>query len=204
MRRLVLLFMLVFSCLTFAYAETFTEGQDYRVVNSAPATKPVKPAIVEYFSYGCPACFGLEKTLQPWLHQHADTMTFSRVPVVFHEIWELYAKAYYLAKSLDILPEASKQLFQAIQVEHQPLDTTSRMTDFFVTRLHVDPHLVESAFDHAITLDLQIKEGVDESVRLEIVQVPGFVVNGRYKTDMGMAKNPARLLAILDALMKKD
>lgn len=188
---------------SFSYAETFTEGKDYVILTSPALIAKDKPYVVEYFSYGCPACFHLEKVLSPWVEKNKDQLHFSRIPVVFHPEWEVYAKAYYTAEALNLLPTASESLFKAIQADNAPLKTNSEMSKFFVEQLNAQDDLVKSAFHHSPTIELKIQEGMAKAAQLGINQVPSFIVNERYKTDMSMAKSPERLIAILNELIKK-
>lgn len=189
------------SCLI--QAANLVAGQDYIDLSPSMSSKPNKPTVIEYFSYGCPACFNLEKTLTPWVQAHKTVIDFSRTPVIFHSEWEVYAKAYYTAQELALLPQANEKIFHAIQVARQPLQTNDEMIAFFIKEFKTNPGMTKSAFEHSTVIDLKVKEGMTQAAQLEINQIPAFIVNGRYKTDLGMAKDPKRLIAILDELIKK-
>ncbi|OGV26235.1 MAG: hypothetical protein A3F18_05955 [Legionellales bacterium RIFCSPHIGHO2_12_FULL_37_14] len=187
-----------------ANAETFVQGKDYVELSTENPASKAKPQVSEFFSFGCPGCFNLEAKLEPWLLQHKNAINFTRNPVVFHQGWETYAKAYYIAQSLDILNTAFPQIFAAVQKDKLPLYETPNMINFFIQKLHADKELVESAFQHSTAIDMQIQTSVNESVKFEIMLIPSFVVNNKYRTDLKMAKSPERLLAIVDELLKKS
>lgn len=198
-------FYILFTVLSFhVFAEPLTEGKDYVVVPSAAiSSHSGKATVTEFFSYGCPACFNLENPLQAWVKQHEKTVDFTQIPVIYHPEWMMYAKAYYTAKALGILNNASPLLFKAIHEERKPLTEPTQMAAFFTQTLNVDPNVAESAFTHLTQVDVQINDGMALASKLSITTIPSFIVNGRYKTDLMLAKTPERLLIILNELSHK-
>ncbi len=199
--------LVLLSCAAlFAHAEKFVAGEDYIELPTTTVTPSSnnKTTVVEFFSFGCPACFNLEKILDGWVQTHKNTVLFSRIPVVFHSEWEVYAKAYYTADALALLPAASDKLFEAVQVTHTPLQNNNEMVNFFIKEFKTNPDMTKSAFEQSPSIDLKVKDGMVKAAQLEINRIPAFIVNDRYKTDLGMAKNPKRLIEILDDLVKKS
>lgn len=188
---------------TLVFGETFVAGTDYQILPAASAVTAGKPAIVtEFFSYGCPWCYKLEATLEGWIKRQGNKIHFERVPVVFHPEWEFYAKAFYIAQVLAQSEKFTPLLFKAIQTDKKPLNSNASMVDFFVSQ-GLDKNLVQSAFEHSPAIDMQVKSGMAAMTQYEINGIPAFVVNGRYKTDLEKAKNPERLLQILDYLVSQ-
>lgn len=183
------------------HAQVFMSGQDYDVLPD-PAT--AKPSVVEFFSYGCPACAHIEPNIQKWVTAHQHVVEFSRVPVVFHAEWLIYAKAYYAADALNVLPQANEAIFKAIHKNHQPLDTNEAMVQFFVSQLGVNKTVAENALLNSTAADMAVKEGMAQMGQFGIDQVPTFVVNGHYKTNLKMAKSVERLTAVLDFLVTQQ
>ena len=97
MKKWVFIFLWAMMVQTFAM--TLVEGKDYQVVGEPPE-KAQKVSVIEFFSYGCPWCYQLEKPLQAWVKKNKQRIQFERVPVVFHPEWEIYAKAYYTLQVL--------------------------------------------------------------------------------------------------------
>ncbi|PJD94212.1 MAG: disulfide bond formation protein DsbA [Legionella sp.] len=200
MLKKILALLLLLPALSFA-AE-FIEGKDYQLVNGPSLERNKAPVIMEFFSYGCPWCYKIEAPLAQWLASSQNKVTLERVPVVFKPDWELYAKAYYTAKTLAMLNKMEPALFKAIQEEHKPLNTNQAMIHFFTTQ-GLDREIASSAFEHSSTIDLQVKEGMNLMALYSIHAVPAFVINNKYKTDLQMAENPERLLEIMNFLLKK-
>ncbi len=182
-----------------AFASAFVAGKDYQVLPS-PQEKSAKPSVIEFFSYGCPWCYRIEKPLNQWLEE--KDIDFQRVAVVFNKEWENYSKAYYTAKSLGLADKLSPLLFNAIQEENKPLSSNQKMIDFFVEH-GVSREIAKSAFNYSPTIDLQVNEGMRLMGKYQVNAVPAFVVNKQYRTDLQMAQTPERLLKILNYLIKK-
>lgn len=183
-----------------AYAETFVAGTDYQIVSEKPLAPAGKVPVTEFFSYGCPWCYRLDTPLNLWVKAHAHQISFSRVPVVFHKEWETYAKAFYTLEQLHLESQLSPALFKAIAEKPQAYTQNDTMIAL-LTAHGVDKATVSSAFAHSLTIDMALKAGNQAMAGYYINTVPAVVVNGRYKTDLQMAKNQTRLFEILDFLI---
>lgn len=206
MVKIFILLCSIFLTATAAEA-TFIEGKDYVVLQSTVNT-PSFPGntinVTEFFSYGCPACYGLEATLQKWLKKKPANVQFERIPVVFERHWDIYARAFYVAQALDVEAKMTPLLFYAIQEENQRLGNESGMVDFFVEKGGVDKTLAESAFESSPTLDADVKQGERYMQAYQFYVIPTIVVNGKYKTDLGMAQDQQKMMDIVSFLVKKS
>jgi len=186
-----------------ALAGEFIEGKDYKTIASTGTQSSNKAIVKEYFSYGCPWCYRLEKPLHQWLKNEGNHIKFERIPVVFNANWEIYAKAYYTADVLSLTQKMTPLLFKAIQDKHQSLDTSSKMIQFFVAN-GVNQKIAESAFEHSPSIEMHVKKAMESMARYQINAVPAFVINNQYKTDLQMARSPERLFEIINFLLKKN
>jgi thiol:disulfide interchange protein DsbA len=184
------------------FAAEFTEGKDYQVITHSPTVERSGkiPLITEFFSYGCPWCYRIEAPLNEWAAKLGKNVQLERVPVVFKPDWDLYAKAYYTAKTLALLNKVGPALFKAIQDDKKLLNTKQTMVDFFVAQ-GVDKEIAKSAFENSPTIDMHVSNGMALMASYQINAVPAFVINNKYKTDLQMAGSPERLLQILDFLI---
>jgi len=185
---------------TLAFAANFVEGKDYQLVASAPVEHKT-PSVMEFFSYGCPWCYRIESTFNQWSLSLNKNTAIERIPVVFKPEWELYAKAYYTAKTLAMADKLTPQLFKAIQDEKKALDSKQAMINFFVAH-GVDREIAKSAFENSPTIDMKVKQGMGLMARYQINAVPAFIINNKYKTDLQMAGSPERLFEVLNYLLR--
>lgn len=197
-KKLITLFFLL---PTMSLAASFVEGKDYQVVVNPQAVKNKTPVIQEFFSYGCPWCYNIEKPLDAWVKNMGNTIQFERIPVAFKHSWDLYAKAYYTAKILALSDKLNPLLFKAIQEEKKPLDSKQAMINFFVAQ-SVDKEIAQSAFENSPTIDVSVQNAMRLVGTYQISGIPAFVVNNKYKTDLQMAGSPERLFEILAYLAR--
>ena len=200
MLKKILCLLFLFPAL--ALAADFVEGKDYQVITQASEAVIKGPTVTEFFSYGCPWCYKLETPLNEWTGKMGKTVHLERVPVVFKPNWDLYAKAYYTAKTLALVEKFNPLLFKAIQVERTPLESKQTMINFFVTQ-GVDREIAKSAFENSPTIDMKVQTGMALMATYQISAVPAFVINNKYKTDLQLAGSPERLLEILTYLARK-
>lgn len=188
-----------------AFAAEFVEGKDYQVVSAAPQVEnpSKKPMVMEFFSYGCPWCYHIESSFQDWSKPLAKSVLIERVPVVFKPEWDLYAKAYYTAKTLALADKLTPLLFKTIQDDKKPLNSKQAMIGFFVAH-GVDREIAKSAFEYSPTIDMRVKNGLTLMAQYQVTSVPAFVINNKYKTDLQMAGSPERLWEIMNFLVKKS
>lgn len=184
-------------------AAEFVEGKDYQVVSGAQVEQTKGPLITEFFSYGCPWCYRIESPLAQWSHNLNKNAMLTKVPVVFKSDWDLYAKAYYTAKTLAMTGKLTPLLFKAIQEDKKPLNSKQAMIQFFASQ-GVDREIAKSAFESSPTIDMKVKNGMELMVHYQINAVPAFVVNNKYKTDLQMAGSPERLFEIMNYLLRKS
>lgn len=188
---------------TVALAEGFQAGKDYVVLPvSQEQSAPKKPEVLEFFNYGCPACFKIDGTLETWIKNKGKNIQFERIPVSFNKSWENYAKAYYIAKNLSMTDKITPLLFKMIHDDKKSLDTAA-LIELFVNQ-GADREVVTSAFSYSLTVDVMLKNGMAQMAQNQVTVIPTFVVNQRYKTDTQMATNPERLVQILDYLIALD
>ncbi len=198
------LLCILFFLPTMALAAQFVEGKDYQVISTPMASSNKKvPTVTEFFSYGCPWCYKMEEPVSEWKSKVGKNVEFQKVPVVFKPNWDLYAKAYYTAKTLALADKFNPLLFKAIQDEKQPLETKQAMINFFVAQ-GVDREIAKSAFENSPSIDLRVNEGMALMAQYQINAVPAFVINNKYKTDLQMAGSPERLFEIMNYLITKS
>ncbi len=188
---------------------SFTQGKDYKVIKPAGTTTarisktPGKVSVVEFFSYGCPWCFHLETSLEKWLKHKPAYVNFSRVPVVFESGWQTYAKAYYIADALGILPKVTPAIFKAIHVQNENLTSKTAMQKFFA-QFGVSQTQFNNAFEDNTGLKLQLEYNRNLLLSYRVFAVPTIVVGGKYYTSAELSKgNDKQMMQVVAFLVQK-
>jgi protein dithiol oxidoreductase (disulfide-forming) len=161
-------------------AATPVEAQDYQRL-PVPLTQASSAGVevIEFFSYGCRACFEMHRRLGPWLAEIPRATRFTRVPITFGRArWHSLARTYYALQKTGDLQRLDGALFEAIHAESQSLfDEASVLA--WVTRQAVDPAAFLVAY-RSDEVSAQIRRG-EEMARSSAIQlIPTLVVDGRY------------------------
>lgn len=206
----------IFSLFLFSFVSTtvfaqtpasFVEGRDYVTLPDNDSTKTLQDKnhvkVIEFFSYGCPACFKLEPHLEKWLQHKPKNIVFERVPVVFESGWEVYAKTYLVLSSLNMDKTLSSKIFLGIHLDNLDLGDKERMAAFLNPQgLAKEKYLGlydSPAIDLALSNDKKIAEDY------KIFQIPGIVINGKYKVDPSLSgADYDRLFATVNYLIHKE
>jgi protein dithiol oxidoreductase (disulfide-forming) len=167
-----------------------------------PTTKN-KITVVEFFSFGCPACYKLEPAMQQWIKHKPSYVEFYRVPVIFQPAWKVYAQSYYIMKSLNEEHRLFPLLFAATQKDHQDLSTSDMMANFFAS------HGISKDKFHALyntpSIDLDISNGQKLMNTAMIYQVPTVLIDGTYRVDPSLTgADINRFTAVVNYLVIKQ
>lgn len=197
--------LLTFS--TFAFAvERYQAGVDYQIIPASPAlpaTSKNKVDVIEFFSYGCPACFALESKLKQWLRSKPADVNFNRIPVVFHPNWQYYAKAFYTAQALNISDKIDTAMFVAIQVGRQPMTSNKALIELF-TDNGVNADTAENAISNSPSIDAKIAHGTELMRAYQVFGVPAMVIDGKYRVDAKTVNGDMnKLFDVVDFLISK-
>jgi len=186
-------------------AGTFIVNKDYQILPEKSWLKPSpgqKVEVVEFFNYGCPWCYHFEPTIEKWLAKKQSKINFYRVAVVFHQQWELYARAYYTVRALGIENKVNLPIFKAIQEQGKIFSQAEDLAEF-VSHYGVKKSDFLNAFYHAPSIDIYQTQGLALVRRYQVSGVPCIVVAGKYKTNSRLARGDAdKMLAIVDYLVK--
>lgn len=184
--------------------EQFQEGVQYQLINPPQPTDsaPNKVEVVEMFWYGCPHCFHLEPTLAAWLKHKPANVDFVRIPAALNPRWELLARAYYAAEELGVLDKIHKPLFDAIHEQHKPMNSDADVIAFFVA--HGVPETTIRTALSSFAVDTKVRTARQKGERYGITGVPAIIVNGKYRTDVGMAGSTDNLFKVVDFLVRKE
>ena len=195
-----------------AFASTnakFTEGKQYKKVvpsTSVPTRFTIpknKVLVVEFFNYGCPWCFHLEKSLEAWLKTKPSYVVFKRVPLNFERGWDTYSKAYYAAEALGILDKITPALFKAIHVQNEDLTSEDAMQKFFAAH-GVSKNKFESIFNFSPGIGMEIQHAQKLMLAYQVFAIPTIIVDGKYYTSAELSNgNDKEMMATVNYLIEK-
>jgi thiol:disulfide interchange protein DsbA len=197
--------------------DEFQEGKQYLKIPGSDDQPPVNGRIqvVEFFSFGCPACYRLEPVLEAWIDNKPSYVDFSRVPVVFHPEWQFYAKAYYAAVAMKMADRMTPHIFQAIQRDGRDLSTEQAMAKFFAEN-KLNPNQFISVFNFSPGINAQLAQG-DVIINAKLMnkalmkknnwvpQIPTVMIDGKYITSAGLTNGDYEaMVRVVDFLIQKE
>lgn len=179
-------------------------GRDFEQIEP-PAPTAVAAGrieVVEVFGYSCGACASLQPHVDAWKPGLGADVEFRYVPAVFGGAWDTYARAFFAAEALGVLPRAHSAVFVALHTEQRAMRSVEDIARLFA--------------EHGADADefLATMQGTAVSARLararQAVQAygssgtPELIVNGRYRITLRHAGNFERQLAIAEALIARE
>ncbi|MFL6619500.1 MAG: DsbA family protein [Povalibacter sp.] len=186
-------------------SSAFKEGTNYAKVVPAQPTSvaPGEVEVIEVFWYGCGHCFALDPAVESWRQKgKPGYVQFVRIPAMWNEATRMHARLFYTAEVLGKLEQLHSDIFREIHAKGNPLNTVEKITSFF--REHgVSPDEFQKAFaSFAVENKLQRADFLNRRYRIE--SVPTVLVNGKYRTDVGMAGSEAQLFSLINELSASE
>jgi thiol:disulfide interchange protein DsbA len=183
----------------------FRAGQHYDVLTPAQPTSvaPGKVEVAEVFWYGCPHCYSLEPYIQRWEQSgKPPAAELVRIPASLNPSWQPHARLFYAAKALGVLDRAHTDIFRAIHVERNPLNTEEAMREL-LGRYDVSEEAVRDAL-HSFTVETEVLRADTLTRRYRLTGVPAVVVNGKYVSGVDKVGSPEALLELVNFLVAKE
>jgi len=189
---------------TFAAAAAASNNEPLRYVElfqAQPVVTGDKIEVRELFWYGCPHCFDLEPTLERWLEHKPDNVTFIRTPAVLRDSWAIHARTYYAFEAMGLVDKLHEAFFDALHLKKQRLITPDAIADW-VAQQGVDRQKFLDAFN-SFAVDSHVRQAALVGRRYEADGVPTIIVDGKYRTGVGMAGGHEALIKVIESLVQK-
>lgn len=155
----------------------------------------------EFFNYGCPHCNELDPILNQWLASLPADVAFRRIPRPLRQAWEPYARMFYAEQDMGLTGKLHSKIFHAIHEENIDLSDPAQLRPW-LTKQGVDATRFTSIMD-SFSVKAKEQEGENLAERAGIHAVPTLVVDGRYKTDVGLAGGYQQVPAALNNLISR-
>ena len=205
MRNLVMSVLLVGASLlgSTVSAQPLVEGRNYVALSSpVPTAQPEKIEVVELFWYGCPHCYQLEPTINPWAAALPEDVNFVRIPAMFGGIWNLHGQLFYTLEAMKVDNAVHASVFSALHNSGRKLASADEIANFAAEQ-GLDKALFIKTWN-SFSVKSQIEKAKKQAVAYQITGVPALVVNGKYRFDIGMAGGLQETVEVADALIDKE
>ncbi|MEL0635614.1 thiol:disulfide interchange protein DsbA/DsbL [Marinomonas sp. TI.3.20] len=186
-----------------SYAQDYSDGHGYTTIPTPVRTEdPSKVEVVEVFWFGCPHCYHLEPYTQAWKKTISNDVDFKYLPAVFGRNWLAHAKAFYVAELLGIEGKVHEDLYNAINVKRERLNTEDSLASFFAN-YGVSKAEFKKQYN-SFAVDSRLSQA-DAKIRSYGVRgTPTLVVNGKYLVDAETADGSENIYKVVNYLIKKE
>lgn len=187
-----------------AQAGAPSEGQHYvRLGTPLPVSLPPGKAVevVEFFWYGCPACFAFEPTLENWIKKLPADVAFRRVPAGFTAVYQVHQRMFYAMEEMGQLEALHSKVFNTIHVQNKRINTEADALAL-MKGLGVDEAKFSAAMK-SFGVNTKANRAKQLSEGYKIDGVPALGVQGRFYTSPAQAGGGDRAVAVADFLIQR-
>lgn len=183
-----------------ALSATAQQG-GYRTLNAEPPTVEGPVEVIEFFWYGCGACYQFAPLVDAWKEDLDDGVNFVRVPAVLNPNWRLHGQAFYTAEALGVTERLHSRIFTSIHQERRFLQTEAEVRSLFVSN-GVSAEDFDAAWN-SFAVDSQLRRAERLAREYQVRATPSIVVAGHYVSDPRTAGGLQELLQLTDRLTEQ-
>jgi protein dithiol oxidoreductase (disulfide-forming) len=176
-------------------------SRDYvRLDPPRPVASGDKIEVIEFFYYGCPACYELEPTLARWLFNAPGSVTLRRVPALSSDNWDNFAKLFYTLEATGHLARLHWPVYDNFHFDGIKLNEEAVMVNW-VSHNGVDKEKFISTY-HSPEIQAKLAAAREMTRNYEIKGVPSIVIDGKFVTSARMAGGTRELMQLVDPLVE--
>jgi protein dithiol oxidoreductase (disulfide-forming) len=175
----------------------FTEGRHFVILDGAK-TCDSPLSVLEFFGYRCEHCMAAEPAMQRWTQNAPEAVTLIKIPVVFRDSWEPFARAFYTAKYLGVSNQAHTKMFEAVHNDKSIFDTADTFAKWYES-YGVDRSQFLALYSSNVVSNA-LNKGLTQSKNFSISSTPTWIVGRRFRfttKSAGGVENVPQLLTYL-------
>ena len=178
------------------------EGKDYVVLKPAQAVETGnKIEVLEFFQYTCPHCMSYNPVLEPWRKALPPDVEYRRIPIAWDDRNLPHVKIYYALEALGKTNDLHAKVFQAIQVNRQPLLKPDDIADFMAANGIDRKQWLDSYNSFSVAAKSNRAGQLWRAYKVD--GTPSMAVNGQFVTAPSMVGSREGSLAVLDFLIQR-
>jgi thiol:disulfide interchange protein DsbA len=181
---------------------TPVSGRDFQELSPArPVSTGERIAVLEFFYYGCPVCYEAQPHIARWLMRSGPGIALLRVPAVFTESSESFARTFYTLGAMNHVARLHWPVYDNHHFDGKQLQEEKNVVAW------VSGNGVDGARFAEIWKSDEVKAQIDAAkkalVTYDIKGVPSFVVDGKYVTSARMAGGVKEVLQVVEHLVAR-
>jgi thiol:disulfide interchange protein DsbA len=183
--------------------EQFIEGEHYQVIDKPVRTAdPNKIEVTEVFWYGCPHCNTFRPVFDQWAKQLDDMVYTEKSPAMWSEPMVVHARIFYTAKTLGILDNMHKDIFDAMHIQKKRLVKEAEIYTLF-EKQGVSKEMFNKVFS-SFGVNSLVQQADARARSYGITGTPEVIVNGKYRTSARMAGSADNVFKVIEYLIEKE
>lgn len=202
--RIVLAALLAAAC-SLAQAQPAsapTSGRDYQELSPPrPVTSGERIEVIEFFYYGCPVCYESQPHIARWLMRVGPGIVMLRVPAVFTESSESFARTFYALGAMNQIARLHWPLYDNHHFDGKQLDEEKNVAAW-VAGNGVDAARFKELW-HSTEIQAQVDAAKKALDTYEVKGVPAFVIDGKYVTSARMAGSVRGMMRVVELLVQR-
>jgi len=180
----------------------FQEGRDYHVLsNPQPVSTGNRIEVLEFFYYGCPVCYETQPHVAQWLLKAGPSVSIQRVPAVFTESSESFARTFYTLSAMGQIARLHWPIYDNHHFDGKQLNVEKNIVEW-VSHNGVDRDKFVELW-HSQQIQAQVDAAKKALATYEVKAVPTFVVDGKYLTTSRTTGSVKSMIDALDYLAER-
>jgi thiol:disulfide interchange protein DsbA len=200
MKAWVLAILLAAACAA-AQAQPVS-GRDYQELSPPrPVSTGERIEVIEFFYYGCPVCYEAQPHISRWLLRAGPGLALLRVPAVFTESSESFARTFYTLGAMNQIARLHWPVYDNHHFDGRRLNEEKNIVAW-VGSNGVDTARFQELWK-SDEVAAQIAAAKKALETYDIKGVPSFVVDGKYVTSARMAGGVKEMIQVVDHLVAR-
>ncbi len=193
---------LVVACAAAQAQPTPVAGRDFQELSPPrPVSTGERIEVLEFFYYGCPVCYEAQPHIARWLMRSGPGVALLRVPAVFTESSESFARTFYALGAMNHVARLHWPVYDNHHFDGRQLHEEKNIVAW------VGGNGVDGARFAEVWKSDEVKAQIDAAKKAletyDIKGVPSFVVDGKYVTSARMAGGVKEVLQVVEHLVAR-
>lgn len=181
---------------------TPTPGREYQELNPPrPVSSGERIEVIEFFYYGCPICYESQPHIARWLMRAGPGIVMLRVPAVFTESSESFARTFYTLGAMNQIARLHWPLYDNHHFDGKQLNEEKNVLEW-ISGNGVDSARFKELW-HSDEVKAQIEAAKKALETYDVKGVPAFVIDGKYVTSARMAGSVPGMMRVVEYLVQR-
>jgi thiol:disulfide interchange protein DsbA len=172
---------------------------DYRLIEQQAVSGP-RIEVIDFFWYGCPHCYTFQPALEDWVKRMPPDVSLRRIPAILRDNWAPHARIYYTLEALGEVERLHQAVYHGYHVQELHMSKPEVMLQW-AERHGIDGRLWTEAY-HSPAVTQKVQQAKQLTADYNVQGTPSLVVDGRYLTSPAMARSEARMIPVLEELVR--